>query len=175
MKLTGLLTSCRCLRNNRTLVAIQQVWNPALPFLLAALFLLVPGFVHGQVVDDARSFDTALRAFNDGVYDRAEAQFADFLARFPASARVADAILLQARAAIETRHLQTAANLLSTNSVRAGALADQYRYWLAETYMRGSNYRAAAETFAKIPVGFPNSTRLLEAAFGEALARFQLG
>src|SRR3954465_4261267 len=30
MKLTGLLTSCRCLSNNRTLVAIQQARRPAL-------------------------------------------------------------------------------------------------------------------------------------------------
>lgn len=143
---------------------------------VCAMATLCP-LAHGQAAagtDDAKTFDAALRAFKDGVYDRAEGQLEEFLRRFPASARVPDAILLQARAAIETRHLQSAINLLSTNSTRAGALADQYRYWLGETYLRGSNYQAAAETFAKIPAEFPNSTRQLEAAFGEALARFQL-
>ena len=139
--------------------------------LLASFFALE---VRAQSTDESRSYDAAVRAFQDGVFDRAETLLRDFGRRFPASARVPEAILLEAQAAMQTGRLQPAIDLLSTNAGRAGKLADLYRYRLAETYARASNYLAAADTFSVIPQDFPGSTRILEAAYGEALARFKL-
>lgn len=142
--------------------------------LLAWLPLFAARAAFGQSAEETRVFDAAVRSFQDAVYDRAEQQFAEFVRRFPASARVAEAILLQAQAAMQDNRLRTAIDLLSTNAARAGNLADQYRYRLAETYSRATNYLVAAETFGRIPQEFPASTRVLEAAYGEALARFKL-
>ncbi|HXG48406.1 MAG TPA: tetratricopeptide repeat protein, partial [Methylomirabilota bacterium] len=52
--------------------------------------------------------------------------------------------------------------------------ADEYRYWLGEAYAQTGNYRVAAETLASVAREFTNSARLLEASYGEALARFRL-
>jgi TolA-binding protein len=136
--------------------------------------VLIPLAALAQPTEEARAYEAAVRAFQDAVYDRAESLFADFARRYPNSARLPEAILLQAQAAMQNKGLQVAIDLLSTNAARAGKLADQYRYRLAETYMRASNYLAAAEAFARIPQEFPDSARVLESAYGEALARFRL-
>jgi TolA-binding protein len=66
-------------------------------------------------------------------------------------------------------------DLLSAQVGKAGQWADQYRYWLAQAYIQGTNYQAAADTFAQLIKEFPESVRLLEASYGEAEARSKLG
>jgi TolA-binding protein len=128
----------------------------------------------GAQTPETRAFEAAARAFEDGVFDLAEKEFAAFIQTFPASPRVTEAILYRARAALRQQQARAATDLLTTNAARAGALADQYQYWLAEAHRQSTNYQAAAQGFAKLVREFPNSTRLLEASYGEALARFKL-
>ena len=64
--------------------------------------------------------------------------------------------------------------LLKGHVARAGPLADQYYYRLATAYRESSNYTAAADSFLQISRQFSNSSLLLEASYGEALARFNL-
>lgn len=120
------------------------------------------------------AFKAAARAFNDGIYPKAEADFADFVRRFPAAPQVAEAILLQARAALLQNKTQTAIALLTAQLARAGALAEEFRFWLAEARLRGGDHAGAAEAFAGFTREFTNSVRLLEAGYGEASARFKL-
>lgn len=139
---------------------------------------LVLGTTFGQTPvetpEEARDFSAAARAFQDGIFERAEREFAEFAQKYPQSARVPEAILLQARAALRQQKTAAGVDLLTTNLTRAAQLADQYRYWLAEAHLRGSNYIAAAEAFAQVIRNFPSSVRLLEASYGEAKARFKL-
>jgi TolA-binding protein len=147
-------------------------------FLLWALALvgvvLVGRPLSAQPSPESRLFNAAVRAFEDGIYDRAEREFAEFSRSFPASSQGSEAVLYQARAAIKQQRLQPAIELLTGQLGQAGPLADRYRYWLAEAYLQGTNNQAAAETFAQLIKEFPQSTRLLDASYGEALAFFRL-
>jgi TolA-binding protein len=123
---------------------------------------------------EAQRFDVAVKAFKDGQYEFAEQRLAEFSLEFPRSGRLPEAILLRARAALRQQRLAAAAGLLRTNLVRAGRWAEDYEYWLAETQMQSADFQAAAESFALLTRDYTNSTRLLEAGYGEALARYKL-
>src|SRR5688572_22909468 len=140
----------------------------------AALLCLGIGPVMAQETPESRAFKSAARAFQDGAYDVAERGFRQFVTTFPLSPMLHEAVLLQAQAAVKLTNLTGAVSILNTHVAKAGLLADQYRYWLATAYLQGSNYTAAADSFALIPRQFTNSPLLLEAGHGEALARFRL-
>jgi TolA-binding protein len=123
---------------------------------------------------EARAYEAAVRAFEDGVFALAEKDFAAFIQTYPASPRLSEAVLYRARAALRQQQTRAAVEMLSTNVSRAGPLADQYQFWLAEAHRQSTNYFAAAEGFAKLIRDFPASPRLLEASYGEAVARFKL-
>src|SRR5688572_17892810 len=141
-------------------------------FICFLLLIALPAST--QPTPESRAFDSAIRSFQLGTYDRAQNELGGFIARFPASPKVSEALLLQAQCALRLKQLSAAQDILTTNAARAGDLADQYRYWLGETRLRATNLQAAAETFASLIQDFPASPRLLEAAYGEALARFRL-
>ena len=149
-------------------MAVLCRWILVLTALLAAGPRLAasPASVH--------AFDAAYQAFQDTVYDRADAAFASFCQEFPDSPRVGEAILLQAEARIELRNYAGAIALLSSHQKDAGTNADQYLFWLAEAQMRKGDYRAASESFAKLVKEFPASTRLLDAVTREASAEAAL-
>ncbi len=161
-----------------------QHWNVARTLLRggrAGIAAVCVGWLlHGvapvcaQDAAETSAFKAAARAFQDGVFERAEREFAEFTQKFPASAQFAEAVLFQARAALKQRKLQGVVDLLTTNAAQAGGLADQYRYWMAEAQFQKADYPAAAETFALLAKDFTNSVRLLEAGYGEALARFRM-
>lgn len=140
----------------------------------AALILLATRPIVAQESTESRAFKSAARAFQDGAYDVAERGFRQFITTFPQSPMLHEAVLLQAQAAVKLTNLTGAVSILNTHVAKAGLLADQYRYWLATAYLQGSNYAAAADSFALIPRQFTNSPLLLEAGHGEALARFRL-
>ena len=155
-------TFSKCLRGLRVLRS------------LILLLGMLPTFASAQATQETRAFDAAIRSFQLATYDRAQNELATFIEQFPASSKIPEALLLQAKCAIRLKQLQAAQDILTTNAARAGVLADQYRYWLGETHIRGTNFQAAADTFARLIMDFPTSPRLLEAAYGEALARFRL-
>ena len=127
-----------------------------------------------QETAESRAFKSAARWFQTGVFDTAEREFQKFAAQFPQSPMLAEAILFQARAALEQTNLAGAISILNGNLPKAGLLTDQYRYRLGTAYLQSSNLTAAAESFALIGKQFPNSALLLEASYSEALARFKL-
>ena len=123
---------------------------------------------------ELRAFSAATNAFHLGFYDRAEGLFADYARSYTNAPRVAEAILYQAEARLLQSNYSGAIALLSTNQANAGALADQYLFWLAETKFRKADYAAAAGDFSRLVASFPGSARRLEAGIGEATARARL-
>ena len=114
------------------------------------------------------ALDAAVKAFQDKFFARAEAQLADYCQKFPASPRLAEAILVQAQARLELTNYVGAIELLTANEGKAGTNADQYLFWLAEARYRKGDYRAACDAFVKLVKDFPASSHCLEAVLGEA-------
>lgn len=155
-------------------IARRSVWSPQF-FLLAIIAILAMVLpVQAQETPESRAFKTAARWFQTGVYDTAERELQRFVGAYPQSPMLAEAILLQARAAMAQTNLARAISILDANMARAGLLTDQYRYRLAEAQLGTGAYAAAADSYALVLRQFPNSGLLLEAAYGEALARFKL-
>jgi TolA-binding protein len=127
-----------------------------------------------QETAESRAFKNAARWYETGIYDAAEREFQKFATDFPQSPMLAEAILFQARAALAQTNVARGIAILTQHLPKAGLLTDQYRYRLGTAYLQSSNFTAAAESFALIARQFPNSGLLLEASYGEALARFKL-
>lgn len=140
---------------------VAAVWLAALP-------------AGAQESAESRAFKNAARWYQTGVYGAAEIEFQKFATDFPQSPMLAEAILFQARAALAQTNVVRAIAILNQNLPKAGLLTDQYRYRLGTAYLQSSNFTAAAGSFALIARQFPNSSLLLEASYGEALARFKL-
>lgn len=123
-----------------------------------------------------RDYAAAAAAFQDGMYGRAEAAFAQFVEKHPKSERVGEAILLQAQAEIKQGGFTDAILLLirPENQAEAGPLADQYVYWTGEAQFQGGNYPAAAKTWTALAQQFLGSRLRLQALVGVAAALTEL-
>src|SRR2546426_10608103 len=124
-------------------MAALRRWIPVLTLLLAA-----PSGLWAASSAEQRDFEAAAKAFSDGFYDRAEAEFAKFAQAFTNSTLLPEAILLQAQARLKQTNYAGANELLSSQQRLAGTNADQYAFWLAEAYSRKGDDRAAAEAFS---------------------------
>src|SRR4051812_40995818 len=144
---------------------------------VALLLWLIPaGPATAQAPDpsEATAFNAAARAFRNMIYERARNEFREFVQRFPNSPKVPEALLLQARAALELGDSKAAVNILTTNLPNAGIFAEDYHYWLGEVQLQTGNHRGAANSFARLLKDFPETARALEASYNQALAHFNL-
>jgi TolA-binding protein len=121
-----------------------------------------------------RAYAAAVSAFQDGMWSRAEAEFAQFVQKHPNSSRIPQAVLTQAEAAFEQGKLQETIALLTARRPGAGDLADEYVYWIGEAHYRAGNFPAAAETFTSLARDFPESSLRLRAVVEAAAARAEL-
>lgn len=124
---------------------------------------------------EARAFAAARAAFDLGLWERAEREFAGFVERFPNSDRRAEAILFQARARFRQNKFTGVVELLTAHQEQARRLADEYQFWIAEAQLQASNHLAAADAYANLLWRHPQSPRVLDAAVGEAWAYARLG
>ncbi|HXJ57238.1 MAG TPA: tetratricopeptide repeat protein [Verrucomicrobiae bacterium] len=139
-----------------------------------ALLLLSLQTGLSQETVESRAFRAAVESFEMKAYERAEREFRQFVETFPQSALLPEAVLLQARSALNQTNLAGGIALLKTSATKAGPLADQYQYRLANAYLQSSNYLAAAQSFLFITRELTNSPLLLEASHGEALAHSKI-
>jgi len=123
---------------------------------------------------ETRAFNAGRDAFQDGLDSRAEMAFSNFVARYPQSPQLPQALLYEARAALAGRRFQAASDILSTNSARAGALIDQFQYWMARVPLESGDLGRAAQALAGFTRQFTNSPLRLDAAVAEAEAEFGL-
>src|SRR5206468_10078687 len=84
------------------------------------------------VENEAELFTQASKAFADKFYDRADAQFGEFVTKFPGSTNAASGILFQAEARFFQRRYDAASDLLQANFAKAGPLAAEFTFWTAE-------------------------------------------
>ena len=144
-------------------------------FLIAFALMLGVERISAASTREERDFTVAANAFRDGMWSRAEVEFAQFAEKHPKSRRVAEAVLMQAEADFNQGKFLQAAELLAMRKPQAGDLADQYVYWLGEAQFQNADYAAAAETFSRLARDFQSSSWRLNAAVDEAVARGKLG
>ncbi len=143
--------------------------------VLAALLFALMAAISARAADaETRAFTSAEKLYSDGLYPQAERAFADFARSYPASLRLSQAVLRQAQAALEQKNFRAAIQLLSTNMTYAAGITDQFQYWLGRVQFLGGQHEPAANSFALLIARHTNSTLRLEAALGEAQARFEL-
>ena len=126
-------------------------------------------------VSEKRVFDSARQLLDTGLYGLAEMNFAKFVQEHPQSPQRGEAILHQAQSRFFQKNYTGALELLQKEMPQAGALADDYQYWIAQSYFETGNYRAAADASAALLKNFPQSKHFLEACYDEALAESKLG
>ena len=119
-------------------------------------------------------FQTAVQFFQERFYDKAQQAFGQFVAEFPQSRRVSEAILMQAQSLLKQGNHEGAVTLLAQRGPDAGELRDQFLFWQAETEYDRQNYSAAATNYARLLEDFPQAARRLEASYGEAFAHFKM-
>src|SRR5882724_11654229 len=119
-----------------------------------------------------RDFAAAAGAFQDGMWSRAETNFARFVVNYPDSTHAAEAVLLRAQAELKQGKCADAIGLLAdTNHLaRAGTLAHEYLYWQGEAQFQGANYSDAAQTWMALGQRFPESPLRLRAVIASASA-----
>ena len=144
------------------------------------LILLALGLGSEQVfaagARENRDYAVAVGAFNDGMYDRAETEFTQFIEKYPVSSHEAEAVLLRAQAELKQGKLaEVITQLTGTNNLaRAGTLADEYFYWTGAAQFQGTNYSGATETWIALTQKFPVSRLRLRAVVEAAAALAKL-
>ena len=132
---------------------------------------------------EEREYRSARRSFEDNWFDRAEREFAEFLAKYPGSKQRAEAVLMQARSRFEQqkeqpeaqRNFSSVVEILQTGIANAGEWAPHYAYWIAEVHYEKGDYAQAAAAYEKVTRDFPQSDVVLNACLGQALAKFKQG
>ncbi len=124
---------------------------------------------------EQRNYAAAVSTFQNEMWSRAEAQFAQFIKRFPDSTNVPQARLLQAQADFKQQAFTNTISLLTTNLSVAGGLADQYVYWIGEAQFQGGDISKAAATFDSLVKKYPDSPLRLRAVVEAAAAFAQRG
>ena len=142
---------------------------------LLILLVLSPGGERSFAAStrEDRAYAAAMSAFQDGMWSRAETEFAQFIQKYPKSDRMAEAVLLQAEAEFKQGKLPETIALLTARKAGAGDLADQYVYWIGEAQFQSGDLPAAAETFIALTRDFPESSLRLRAVVEAAAALAQ--
>lgn len=145
-----------------------------LRFLILCVLLAGGAHLFAAGSAEKRAYAAAISDFNSEMYARAEMEMSNFVARFPASTNVAEAVLLQAQAQFKQGKFSDAIALLNRHKANAGNRADQYTYWTGEAQYAASNFTAAAETFVSLAHHFPKSSLRLRAVVEAAAALAQV-
>jgi TolA-binding protein len=145
-------------------------------WLVEILMLLAPFSARLEAASSAetKALQAAGENFKRGFWLQAESEFAEFAKKYPTSEHYTEAILFEAQARYKLHRYPEVIALLAAEQAHAGAAADQFAFWTGEAQFEGTNYSAAADTFARLLKEFPTSSHRLEAALGEAEARSKL-
>jgi len=150
---------------------LANKWILILPVLLLALPVRA-----APSPADQRALAAAENSFQLGFWERAEKQFSAAAEKAPAKSELrAQAVLRQAQARFKLGRFTNAVELLSTRQREAGALADEYQFWIGEAQFQSANYTNAAEAYGRLVRDYTNSAYFTEAAYNQALARSRLG
>jgi outer membrane protein assembly factor BamD (BamD/ComL family) len=145
---------------------------------LLVLFALIlsGGSLFAASTKEQRAYNAAKADFRIELWSRADAEFGQFVQKYPKSTNAPEAVLLQAQAEFKQGDLANAIAKLTNpdNLAKAGTLADQYVYWTGEAQFQNAGLTNAAETFVSLAQNFPNSPLRLRAVVEAAAAYTQL-
>ena len=145
-------------------------------FLILCALVLGGGQIFAaSAAKEERAYAAAVGAFQDGMWSRAETEFAQFAQKYPKSTNAPEAVLLQAQAEFKLGQYANAIALLAEKKNKAGNLADQYVYWTGEAQFQGGDFTNAAKVFSSLAQDFPDSPLRLWATVEAAAALAQLG
>jgi TolA-binding protein len=142
--------------------------------LVGCALVLGGGSLLAAASREDRTYAVAVAAFQDGVWNRAETGFAQFVQKYPKSTNAPMALLLEAQAELKQGKLADATGLLTVRRGAAGSLADQYEYWMAQAQSQSGDFAAAADTLNSLVQNFPGSPLRLRAVVEAAAAYLQL-
>jgi TolA-binding protein len=138
-------------------------------WLTFCLLLLLPGAgMNAATQAETRAFNAAKEIFSDKLYSIAEVSFASFVTQHPSSDLRAEAVLFQAKSRLYQTNHAGAAKLLEEQLPQAGRLADQYHFWIAESFSLRGEFQAAADKFGELVTKYPDSSLFLEACCNQA-------
>src|ERR1051325_9477059 len=140
-------------------------------WLVCVFLLLMPVFAAEP--GEAEAFASASKASQDGFYERAEKEWAEFLRQYPKSDRANEAVLAQAQARHQLKQYSGALEILNARAAQAGPLADQYQFWRGQVLLDSTNYAGAEQAFAELIKSQTNSPLRLNASVAQAQARFR--
>jgi outer membrane protein assembly factor BamD (BamD/ComL family) len=144
--------------------------------LVLSALILGGGSLFAASTREQRAYAAAVADFRIELWSRADAEFAQFVQKYPKSTNAPEAVLLQAQAEFKQGDLANAIAKLTNpdNLAKAGTLADQYVYWTGEVQFQKADLTNAAETFVSLAQKFPNSPLRLRAIVEAAAAYTQL-
>ena len=143
----------------------------AMRFLVLLLCFFAPVFAAEP--GEAEAFASAAKASQDGFYERAEKEWAEFLRQFPRSERANEAALAEAQARYHLKQYPGALEILNGRAAQAGPLADQYQFWRGQVLLDSTNYGGAEQAFAELLNTQTNSPLRLNASVAQAQSRFR--
>lgn len=123
--------------------------------------------------NEQKAFEAASDSFRVNLWERAEAEFAQFIEKYPKSERLSEAIWLQAQAQFYQKKYPSVVALLTAREADGKQMADEFLYWIGEAQFQNGDFPAAATAFGKLARDYPASKRRLEAAVGEAAAQLK--
>ena len=121
-----------------------------------------------EPTSEERAFKAAADDFDARFWAQAEADFTDFVKKYPASIKLPEAYMCAAIARFHQTNYAGALELLLNHQAQAGKRADDYLFWQAKTLQAKGDSVAAAEAFGKLTREFPTSVLCLGAAVEEA-------
>lgn len=142
-------------------------------FAVCLLASLLGGSPMAAEVGEIAAYDAAVKSFRDGFFQRSEKEFAEFAQKFPKSEKNAEALLLQAQSRHQLKRFDAGLELLKGSMEKAGPLADQFVFWMAECEFERGGFAAAEGLYARLLKDFPQSSLRLNASYGRALAQYR--
>ncbi len=126
--------------------------------------------------DELRQFRVAQATFEDKLYDVAERQLVEFLAKFPASERADNAQYLLAQAQLNQGKWEQAVKSLDEAASRwPDKRPEAIRFWLGEAYTRGGKFSEAEARYAEVVDKYGRSSYHAPALYGVAFAQLKQG
>ena len=122
-----------------------------------------------------RAYEVVVKLFEDGISELASREAEAFLVRYPGSEKTAEVALIAAQTNLELSRPDDAISVLSQHRNEAGALADEFLFWLAQARFQKGELGGAARGFGELLTRYPESKRRFEAAYQQAFARFKQG
>ncbi len=148
----------------RNLLILVLLWN----------LVVAPSLFAASKAED-RAYTAAVVLLETKFYNQAEQSFSTFVQDHPDSTNRVSAILHQAQARFFQEDYAGALDLLQKQLPQAGPQADEFQYWIAQTFFQKKDFRAAADAFAALGKNFPNSSHELEGCYFEAFAESKMG